>query len=314
MDRSPRVLSSSVVNNGLMSENYYLPSTNILFTVIPKTGCTSLENYLFDIEQISSGKTPKNLSEVGLGFGIHGLPELQRHRITNRDRSKLGGALKILVLRNPYNRILSAWLNKFLYAQGDFRIFSEHRKEPFTPVRFETVADLNVFFEAFLLRLSKDPDFLNSDGHWRPQSKFVSDAREFDMVFETSSLSTLQGALARIPRLTAITENRPVPKLNATRPALEGLIGSEAAWLLVDEIYSDDFELLASVGLVDQTPPAPTLLSEQQQSVILANEVPVIFSSRFADQADFLDLIKSSRSWRWTEWLRRLSAPIFRGR
>jgi len=297
-----------------MPENYYLPSTNIFFTVIPKTGCTSLKNYLFDIEQISIGQTSKNLGEVGLGFGIHRLPELQRHRITSRNQVKLGGALKILVLRNPYNRILSTWLNKFLYAQGDLRIFSEHRKEPFAPVKFETVADLNVFFEAFLLRLSKDPGFLNSDAHWRPQSKFVSDAKEFDMVFETSSLSTLQGALANIPRLTAITVNRPVQKLNATRPALEGLIGSEAAWSLVDEIYSDDFELLASVGLVNQTPPTPALLSEQQQTDILAREILVIFSSRFTDQADFLDLMKSSRSWRWTEWLRRLSAPIFKER
>jgi hypothetical protein len=297
-----------------MPENYYLPSTNIFFTVIPKTGCTSLKNYLFDIEQISIGQTSKNLGEVGLGFGIHRLPELQRHRITSRNQVKLGGALKILVLRNPYNRVLSTWLNKFLYAQGDLRILSEHRKEPFAPVKFETVADLNVFFEAFLLRLSKDPGFLNSDAHWRPQSQFVSDAKEFDMVFETSSLSTLQGALAKIPRLTAITVNRSVQKLNATRPALEGLIGSEAAWSLVDEIYSDDFELLASVGLVNQTPPTPALLSEQQQTEILAREILVIFSSRFTDQADFLDLMKSSRSWRWTEWLRCLSAPIFKER
>jgi len=297
-----------------MPENYYLPSTNIVFTVIPKTGCTSLMNYLFNIERISKGENPINLGEVGLGLGIHGLPELQRLRITDRNLSKFDGTLKILVLRNPYERILSAWLNKFLYAQGDYSIFSDHKQQIFTPVRFETLADLNLSFFEFLLRLSKDPDFLNSDAHWRPQSSFVNDAKEFDLVFETSSLSRLQGALAKVPRLTGITENRSVPKLNATRPALDGLIGSKAAWLLVDEIYSDDFELLASVGLVNQIPPKPVLMSEQQQNAILASEVPIIFSSRFASQADLLEVIKSSRSWRWTEWLRRLSAPILRGR
>lgn len=297
-----------------MPENYYLPSTNIVFTVIPKTGCTSLKNYLFDVEQILSGQTPKNLSEVGLGLGIHGLPEFQRYRITSRNLSKFNGSLKILVLRNPYERILSAWLNKFLYAQGDFSIFSEYQREIFTPVSFETIADLNLSFLEFLLRLSKDPDFLKSDAHWRPQPSFVNDAKEFNLVFETSSLSMLQGALAKVPRLTAIAENQSVPKLNATRPALDGLIGSKAAWLLVDEIYSDDFDLLASVGLVNQKPPTPVLLSEQQQTAILASEVPIIFSSRLAAQADLLDMIKSSRSWRWTEWLRRLSAPILRGR
>jgi hypothetical protein len=297
-----------------MPENYYLPSTNILFTVIPKTGCTSLKNYLFDIEQISRGQNPKNLGEVGLWLGIHGLPELQGLRITSRNLSKFDGALKILVLRNPYERILSAWLNKFLYAQGDYSIFSEHKQEIFTPVWFETVADLNVCFEAFLLRLAKDPDFLNSDAHWRPQSRFVSDAKAFDLVFETSSMSLLQGALAKIPGLTSLVKNRLVQKLNATRPALDGLIGNKAAWLLVDEIYSDDFQLLASAGLVNQMPPTPALLSEQQQSAILASEVPAIFSSRFAAEANLLEVIKSSRSWRWTEWLRRLSAPILRGR
>ena len=271
-------------------------------------------NYLFNIERISKGENPINLGEVGLGLGIHGLPELQRLRITDRNLSKFDGTLKILVLRNPYERILSAWLNKFLYAQGDYSIFSDHKQQIFTPVRFETLADLNLSFFEFLLRLSKDPDFLNSDAHWRPQSSFVNDAKEFDLVFETSSLSRLQGALAKVPRLTGITENRSVPKLNATRPALDGLIGSKAAWLLVDEIYSDDFELLASVGLVNQIPPKPVLMSEQQQNAILASEVPIIFSSRFASQADLLEVIKSSRSWRWTEWLRRLSAPILRGR
>jgi len=297
-----------------MPENYYLPSTDILFTVIPKTGCTSLVNYLFDVEQISSGQKAKNLGEVGLGLGIHGLPELQRLRINSLNLSRFADTLKILVLRNPYERILSAWLNKFLYAQGDFSIFSRHKQEAFTPVRFETIADLNLSFLEFLLRLSQDSFFLKSDAHWRPQSSFVSNAQEFDLVFETSSLYMLQGALAKVPRLTDITENRSVPKLNATRPGLDGLIGSKAAWLLVDEIYFDDFELLASVGLVNQMPPKPVLMSEQHQSAILASEVPIIFSSRFASQADLLEVIKSSRSWRWTEWLRRLSAPILRGR
>jgi hypothetical protein len=297
-----------------MPENYYLPSTNIVFTVIPKTGCTSLLNYLFDNERISKGQNPKNLGEVGLGLGIHRLPELQTLRITSRNLSKFADAVKILVLRNPYERVLSAWLNKFLYAQGDYSIFSERKQEIFTPVWFETVADLNVCFEAFLMQLAKDPDFLNSDPHWRPQSSFVNDAKEFDLVFETSSLSRLQGALAKIPGLTSLVKNRPVPKLNATRPALDGLIGNKAAWLLVDEIYSDDFQLLASAGLVNQTPPTPALLSEQQQSAILASEVPAIFSSRFASQANLLEVRKSSRSWRRTEWLRRLSARILRGR
>jgi hypothetical protein len=297
-----------------MPENYYLPSTNIVFTVIPKTGCTSLMNYLFDNERISKGQNPKNLGEVGLGLGIHRLPELQTLRITSRNLSKFADAVKILVLRNPYERVLSAWLNKFLYAQGDYSIFSERKQEIFTPVWFETVADLNVCFEAFLMQLAKDPDFLNSDPHWRPQSSFVNDAKEFDLVFETSSLSRLQGALAKIPGLTSLVKNRPVPKLNATRPALDGLIGNKAAWLLVDEIYSDDFQLLASAGLVNQTPPTPALLSEQQQSAILASEVPAIFSSRFASQANLLEVIKSSRSWRWNQWLRRLSARILRGR
>ena len=247
-------------------------------------------------------------------MGIHSSKMASNYRVKNLDSPKQSALTRVLVLRNPYYRALSAWANKLLYAQGDYIIFSRLKDDPVAPKDFSSLAELNAAFEAFLNRLLADNAFLESDPHWRPQTTFVNDLSNYNEVLETSSLSKLQTALAKQNHLAGLVADRPVPVFNATRTELVRLIGSDKAWSLVDQIYAEDFELLENAGfgpmprpvVSELEPPATAeLINAEKPSVLLSRELSENRSIRSE-----LELIKSSRSWRWTSWLRSLGRPF----
>jgi hypothetical protein len=299
-----------------MPEHYVLPKSKIGFTVIPKTGCTTLKNYLISLEQtfpLGGQATPD--SEY-LDMAIHSSKLASNYKVSHLDSPKQRDLTKILVLRNPYYRVLSAWANKLLYAQGDYSIFSRLMDEPFTPKDFNTIGDLNKAFEAFLARLLDDRKFLESDAHWRPQATFVNNPSNYDLVLETSSLSKLQTELAKQDHLSDLVAERTVPVFNATRTELVRLVGSEKAWLAVEQIYADDFELLKTAGFGSMPLPVITRLDEVATSELIKAEKPEVLLSRELSEnrsiRSELELIKASRSWRWTGWLRLFGRPFTR--
>lgn len=297
-----------------MPTHYVFPSTGLALTVIPKTGCTTLLNYVLNLEQLSKVGSEGSFSDAYENMAIHGSKELFRYQVKSRDSDAFRSSYRLLVLRNPYKRALSAWTNKLLYAQDDATIFYDRAREEFTPVRFTSLSEVNHYFSAFLDRLDKDPAFLASDRHWRPQSTFVSEVSDYDLVLETDFLSTLQESLEKFPKLRGIVHNRPVPRFNETRPALDGMIGNSSDWSLIEEIYSSDFRLLNSADLPSSNPPRKSRLSLPRQEEALTKERAEIFASRTYSLIAFLDILKSSRTWRWTAWARKLFAPFVRGR
>lgn len=297
-----------------MPEHYFLPKTKIFFTVIPKTGCTSLKNYLFDLESSSEIIGSQKASAEYLEMTIHSAKLLSQYRVRGMTSSKIRQGIKVLVLRSPYTRALSAWVNKFLYAQHDFSIFSLYKDKPFTPVDFESIRELNGAFEAFLRELLENEEFLASDPHWRPQSSFVSDPADYEIVVETRNLETLPLSLSNLPRFSGLPELRPFPILNSSRPNLIQHLGSDSAWNLVEQIYSQDFELLRRAGLgVPDRPPIPAPLGGEEKELIKAEKM-MIQTARAVSENSLLntrlEFLLESRSWRWTRVFRVLGSIL----
>jgi hypothetical protein len=310
-----------------LPEHYFLPKTNIAFTAIPKTGCTSLKNYLIDLERAySAGNFDLTQTEY-LNMGIHSSKLASQYQITAAQFAAGKSSPNILVLRDPYQRALSAWTNKLLYAQDDYSIYHRLKMEPFTPVEFESMEDLNTAFESFAIRLFQDPVFLDSDTHWKPQHTFVRDLSKHQIVLETSNLSSLQTTLATDPRFGPYLVNKAVPRFNATRSQLMGRIGTNRAWDLIERTYAQDFHLLEQAGLSKPARPSAVQEDRQLEQSLISEERPFIEKSRSDSEEVWktaerdsellqlrseLEAIKSSHSWRWTAILRKIAGLVLR--
>jgi len=308
-------------------EHYFFPKTNIAFTVIPKTGCTSLMNYITDLERRYSAGNLDPTEADYLNIGIHGSNLITQYRISSAQLASGKSSPNILVLRDPYKRTLSAWMNKLLYVQHDYSIYDRLRHENFAPAEFDSIEDLNIAFESFVNRLFQDSSFLDSDWHWMPQHAFVKDISKYQIVLETSDLAKLQTILAIDPRFAPYLENKPVPRFNATRENLMGRIGTNRAWDLIELTYAEDFLLMEQAGLAK--PPRPHSVQNDRQfdESLITQEKPLIEKSRSDSETAWkaaegnrelmqlrseLEEIKASKSWRWTAIPRKIVA-LFRG-
>lgn len=308
-----------------MPAHYFLPKTKLAFTEIPKTGCTTLKNYLLGLEQEFGQENPGAKAANYLDMQIHGYRGAGVYRVSKPFFWRKKASHRILVLRDPYKRVVSAWANKLLYAQSDFSIYGKYQDEPFTPKDMASLKELNQALELFLEKLVTDPEFLESDRHWRPQHTFVQNLETYDVVLETGNLSSLQDNLRNDPSFRSLVDNRPVPRFNSTRREMLEVLGTERIWQLVEQVYGEDFVLLQAAGLPEPLRPQVTLSEPDPEAAFIEREWAFVRHSRVESELSTLrgslstlrgslSALRNSRSWRWTGFLRWLSAPLLRGR
>jgi hypothetical protein len=292
--------------------HFFLPKTKLAFTEIPKTGCTTLKNYLVELEDRFGQEVPGPTTTQYLGMKIHGYRGAGLYRVSKASFWRKRSSHRILVLRDPFRRVVSAWANKLLYAQSDFSIYRKYQDEPFTPKDFASLKEINQALELFLERLATDPEFLESDRHWRPQHTFVQNLETYDVVLETSNLGSLQERLSDDLKLGSLVFKRPVPRFNSTRPEMLEKLGTDRVWQLVEKVYAQDFELLATAGLGEPSRPDVISMSPGQEQSFLEKEWGVVEQSRRESISGSLSAIRNSWSWRLTAPLRTIGALFMR--
>lgn len=167
-----------------------------------------------------------NLVRLKLG---HDVPSRQAKKISTRpgrlsraDMARFDELFKFTVVRNPYSRVLSAYLNKV--------------------VRFPQRCG-EISFAQFLQRLAEEPRFLYSNAHWVPQADLLLiPAEEFDVIGKVESLDRdLAEIKQRIRPGVAdqITSAGPPPTGAAKK--LRRYYSDDSLIALVADIYRDDF-------------------------------------------------------------------------
>jgi hypothetical protein len=190
----------ALTNHVSWPEKNYLASERhrFLYGPIAKVACSSLKLWLLEV----LGDRPAK------PFNEH--VEVQRHSLRHYRGS---AAMRVLrdhryfaftFVRNPWARVVSAYLNKFLTVNRTSRpVLEQIRRVPANQV----VADVS--FREFIASLARSNP-RKFDEHWRPQHLFVSSNR-FDFIgrFEnlTADFATVQ------ERLQIAT---PLPHFNPT--------------------------------------------------------------------------------------------------
>jgi hypothetical protein len=293
--------------------HFYFPTINIAFTLVPKTGCTTVKNYLYALEKLASATNPVTPQSF-LGQAIHFSAAVGDYEIEDISNSTYSTALKILVLRNPYQRALSAWANKFLYLTFDIRRFHKYRDENFTPNTFNSIAELDKQFEDFTWRLANDTAFLFVDEHWKPQSEFIKDLGDYDLILETGQLSKLPIELETVVSKEYLDLVGEVPRFNETSYELLDYLGNDRTWGNLSLAYSEDLLMVQSVGLSTEKPHTKAKPDKKLESELVGRGNSQALESRRSAEIQSLrrrlDNVYSSKSWKLTAWLRWLDRKL----
>lgn len=305
-----------------MATHYFFPNINVAHTVISKNGCTTSKNYLLALENATLGAAEnKSSSELFLGQDIHHHEPLKKYQVQRISKFKQPGALRILVLRNPYSRALSGWINKFLHAQHDQSIIRRYPNEPFSVPTFSSLEQLQVAFLNFASSLATDKNFIVDDQHWSPQHNYYRKLSDYNLILETSQLPELESHLRGHLDQEIIDKVGPLPRFNESKSLLSDLIGTPEAWKNISIAYKKDFLAMKLASLPIQEPTAKPLPDPETLQSLIEREQLIATESREASAKRFeekeirvlkqrISAMKNSKSWRYTAWLRWLDSTL----
>lgn len=223
----------------------------VIFVPTLKAGCTSVMWALAEAEGTLA--SVGDISELGdqsreqtiHNPRIHGLPVLGSFDAPTR-REMLTGPdwTRLCVTRDPYARLLSAWLNRaFLYSTGAEQFFvppDSDRAEPYDSR--DVSVDVGALFRSFVRRLVAIGTTSVVDPHFASQFSLIRpDVFPYtDIVALTDLEDFAAGLNRRVPTVSGFTPVARNVSLGL-RPA-DVLDASTAA--LIEQYYVDDFSRL----------------------------------------------------------------------
>ncbi|CAH1251508.1 CHST10 [Branchiostoma lanceolatum] len=156
---------------------------NILYCFVPKTGCTTTKLVFYNLEK----GTNHTLNTV----------EVHKYNFTFLDQysdeeiqQRLKNYRKFIVVRDPLERLLSAWRDKFVHGRD---LLTEKFQDMWSTIENKTDSEYdklrNVPFKAFLKAVAMDQKKWHN-AHWEPAYKLCSPCQvKFDFVAHTDTLA-----------------------------------------------------------------------------------------------------------------------------
>lgn len=244
---------SSIFRRG---DIFYYKNIKIAYTYIPKNACTTIKKTL--------GFANGNLTKDDNIHDPKGLISFSANNILN--------STKLIVLRNPFKRLVSAFLDKiarpekqFIGMEGNKHIFKSQGKKV-DEINNLIKSNNTATFLEFVQYLSKTPD-IHLDEHWRSQSSFCM-LDDYDLIFPLERLEQRWNSsiLSKYPikKMDLHTTNFGKEVINDTN-----LFGSEDICLLPANFI---VKKLKESGL-----------SIDKNLFFKNNEVRELFMDRFAD-------------------------------
>ncbi|XP_078666149.1 carbohydrate sulfotransferase 11-like isoform X1 [Branchiostoma floridae x Branchiostoma belcheri] len=155
---------------------------NILYCFVPKTGCTTTKLVFYNLE-MGTNHTLNTVEVHKYNFTF--LDQYSSEEIEHRLRNYY----KFIVVRDPLERLLSAWRDKFVHGRD---LLTEKFQDMWSTIENKTDeydAIRDVPFKAFLKAVSMDKKKWHN-AHWEPAYKLCSPCQvKFDFVAHTDTLA-----------------------------------------------------------------------------------------------------------------------------
>lgn len=122
--------------------------------------------------------------------------------------AQLTAAYTFVILRCPYSRLASAFLDQLMRRPHMF-IMRQQKKGVYRRIVDKLISG-QISFERFVLKLFNQPDFLRLNAHWRPQVDFLL----YDTYDDYFSVENMAFALAKLKNKInlEVIDSRPLAK------------------------------------------------------------------------------------------------------
>ncbi|MEM6579935.1 MAG: sulfotransferase family protein [Pseudomonadota bacterium] len=232
----------------------------ILYVPIAKCACTSIKSLMVELAEIQRPDVAEKLGvhmitdRFNTGAQLKDKPMELARQILAADEY-----LKFSVIRNPFERLVSAYLEKFVYNRHNPRNVL-HTKPVLQIIQESEEVDLETgisFDEFATFILGQDPYTL--DPHWRPQSLYLRGIGQDRRIFRIEDLAELEQRLTERcgyaitlkhdnvnkkadivhPEITALSADK-VQQIGGTQTES---FSHSAHYSAIRRYYSDDYEL-----------------------------------------------------------------------
>lgn len=168
-------------------EKYYLVNHKykLVYCPIPKNACTFFKTLMVELSDECTDF--KNSS-----YDIHKYIRATQSKIKLTSFSYIENQnyLKLVILRNPFERLVSAYLNKFVRINKKTPIVQKVIDDVYNNFDLKREKDSSITFSQFIDYLSRTEDY-DLNEHWRPQHTFLgTNLVEFDLVFQLENLDS----------------------------------------------------------------------------------------------------------------------------
>ena len=212
-----------------LAGEFYFPVSDLFYSQIPKNASTTLLTWFLNLE----GHEIANVWEQRV---------IQRtYRARNHRAAIASSRTKLLVLRNPTRRIMSAWLDKFFMVPSAGTL---ERWEPITSGGVEAVSRMEQSFSKFLDSLLADPVNLEADIHLLPQSRRIRDLSFYTHIVGMRGVSGLPGLLGLVRTNDQVNHSPDEAFKNSTPADVFQALSTSENLAKIETIYREDFETL----------------------------------------------------------------------
>ena len=221
----------------------------VIYCVIPKAGCTSFKTMMANQTQSLRPETrlrvhsAKMLDSIGLHYLSAYPPEMIKHRLQTYT--------KVILVRHPFDRLLSAYKDKFVYKRFFSKIYQRFIIKTLGQDAVMQNGRVRISFKQFLELVSHGYDEGFRNHHWESYMNLCLPCHvHYDYILKMETLeSDSQEALSVFLNKdqTSVT----LPHLNGRRPFVEKLDSVSKAFGEVDpvmikdlmRIYKADFDV-----------------------------------------------------------------------
>lgn len=165
----------------------------ILYVPVAKCACTSLKSLMVELAEIEQ-------HEKAIQLGVHFVTDRFNTGAQLKDKTMKRAwqilasdqYFKFIVIREPFERLVSAYLEKFVYNRHDKRNLL-HTRAVLRQVQNTDQPDLQrgISFDEFVACITRQ-DPMKLDPHWRPQHLYLAKVRHMTNIYRLENIAQLE--------------------------------------------------------------------------------------------------------------------------
>ncbi|MCC0177659.1 sulfotransferase family protein [Waterburya agarophytonicola K14] len=172
-----------------------------VYCPIPKVACSSFKRFAVELSDLENKQEvlnlPPKLFHAYVDHNLSFFANYLHQRETAMALLDNPDYFKFAIVRNPWDRLTSAYLNKFVKpidikqsSSPGKQVVEAYYQDKDLPVDYSRGITFKEFIEYLLTHQNKE-----IDGHWQPQSMFINQ-NKFDYLGRIETLGTDFGAIA----------------------------------------------------------------------------------------------------------------------